>query len=425
MVSLIDLLSNTYAPIQTMILPYLSVADVISLTLTCKGFDQLQPTLMATSYNINRLLGRFFNDPLEFRSLQGKCGAILAGQAVRGWFDRSATIPHRLMIYVAQEQSEQMIGYIKYKGYREQPQPQADTFFALKRTVTGEELQIFMYKGDKMPIAQLFKKRHFTVSMCFVTWNKAYALFPYTAFIRRECYVFNDIGSVEHSLNGLSKEGFRVKTVSWAQQCDHVDLGGDYDLGKLLTLGKEDEDIKELARHRRIGDKHTWSFELGTTGVEKPSIPDAVLESSTFRLFVKSAHWGDDDVASHYILGYKDDLFQHPVLKYTYLVLSGSDPMTYYTARCDALRHRLNELTRVELSKMPPGDRPAEYSNLLSDLGRATELRGKFTLPDTWTFYDDDVIVQLAKAWKIQQKLNRRAEAARKAEFERLTSTTT
>lgn len=84
MVSLIDLLSNTYAPMQTMILPYLSIADVISLTLTCKGFDQLQPTLMATAYNINCLLGKFFKDPLEFRSLQGRCGAIVTGDVIQG-----------------------------------------------------------------------------------------------------------------------------------------------------------------------------------------------------------------------------------------------------------------------------------------------------------------------------------------------------
>jgi hypothetical protein len=84
MVSLVDLLGNIYAPIQTMILPYFSIADVINLTLTCKGFDQLQSTFMATVYSIDRLLGRFFDDPLEFRSLQGKYEAIVTGHVIHG-----------------------------------------------------------------------------------------------------------------------------------------------------------------------------------------------------------------------------------------------------------------------------------------------------------------------------------------------------
>ena len=423
--SLIDLFTNTYAPTQTMILSYLSVADVINLTLTCKGFNQVQPTLMTTAYNINRLLGKFFDDPLEFRSLQGQCGAIITGRHIRGWFDRSAEVPRTLMMYVAQEQSEQMIEYIKNKGYREQQQPRADRFLAIKRTVTGLELKVYMCKGDKMPIAQLLMNSNFTVDMCFITWNKAYAIFPYTAFIRRECYILKDISSVECDLNELSKDGFRVKTVSWAQQCDQVDLAGSYGLGTLLKLGKENDDIKELARNRRIGDKHTWSIELGTAGVEKPSIPDGVLESNTFQLFVDAPSSGEEGVESRYVLGYTDPRFQHPVLKYTYLGLEAPEPMTYYTARCDALDHRLNELTRIELSKIPPGDRPDEYLNLLWDLNKATELRGNFTLPDSWTFYDDEVIAELDKAWKIQENLDRKAEAARKAKFERLTSTTT
>jgi hypothetical protein len=56
MVTLVDLLSSTYAPVQTMILPCLDVASVIALTRTCKGFDQLQPILKATAYNINHQL---------------------------------------------------------------------------------------------------------------------------------------------------------------------------------------------------------------------------------------------------------------------------------------------------------------------------------------------------------------------------------
>lgn len=57
MATLVDLLSNTYAPVQTMILHYLDVADAINLNLTCKGSGQLQAVLSATAYNVNHFLG--------------------------------------------------------------------------------------------------------------------------------------------------------------------------------------------------------------------------------------------------------------------------------------------------------------------------------------------------------------------------------
>ncbi|KAF2623102.1 hypothetical protein BU25DRAFT_182882 [Macroventuria anomochaeta] len=70
-------------PVQTMMLPYLDVADIVSLSRTCKGFGQLQPVLKVTAYNINDHLKKFFKDPLKFQVVRFHCGALVHGDFAR------------------------------------------------------------------------------------------------------------------------------------------------------------------------------------------------------------------------------------------------------------------------------------------------------------------------------------------------------
>jgi hypothetical protein len=128
----------------------------------------------------------------------------------------------------------------------------------------------------------------------------------------------------------------------------------------------------------------------------------------------------------------------HPVLKHQYITLgddvrNGEDEIlfygngrrirnSYYGRKCEELKDRLNELTMIELTKLSADDRPDNYSQLLSSLDGANDiLVGKnVNLPDTWLFYDDKVITFLDKAWKVQQQIDAREEAKRKADFEKL-----
>lgn len=280
MVSLIDLLSNNYAPIQTTILPYLSVADVINLTLTCKGFGQLQPTLMATAYNINCLLGKFFDDPLKFRSLQGRYEDIVAGDVIQGWFHRStAPSSHTLEIYVDMKHCCTFMKYFTSNGYKEVEESyfEQGDWLLYERTATSPERRILIHGDEDLLVGRLFHDSNFTSDLCFITWNKAYALFPYTTFIRRECYTFKDISEIDMRQAQCVEQGLSIKTVSWAHE--YTKSVDDSDLLGILSLSHECEDIKELARRRRIGDEHTW---LGIGGLDENNIMDPSLESSAF-----------------------------------------------------------------------------------------------------------------------------------------------
>jgi hypothetical protein len=77
-------------------------------------------------------------------------------------------------------------------------------------------------------------------------------------------------------------------------------------------------------------------------------------------------------------------------------------------------------LALVELSKIPPENRPAEYSEIARDISKVSRLLEDFVPPDTWTFYDDEVIAFLDKIWKIQRRIDKKEEASRKKQFEAL-----
>ncbi|KAG9198981.1 hypothetical protein G6514_009166 [Epicoccum nigrum] len=84
MTTLVDLLSQTYAPIQGTMLPYFDIVDTLGLGRTCKRLKiELSLALKATRYNINCHLEKLFDKPVEFRSLQGSYGGLLYGDFAR------------------------------------------------------------------------------------------------------------------------------------------------------------------------------------------------------------------------------------------------------------------------------------------------------------------------------------------------------
>lgn len=224
----------------------------------------------------------------------------------------------------------------------------------------------------------------------------------------------------------FTTEGLKTKSISWCQRNSTMTYP-DGSVSRSLVSDKDNVDIKELTRRRRIGDKHTWMLELDTSGVRVPAMPTSVLESTAFRLIVPTPEDIDTSVC-HYRIDY-DDALMHPVLKYQYTTLAevvvedNIDHLdrrnSYCTRKCGELWHRLNELTLIELAKIPAGQWPQAYSDESMYIRGATSTRGTFDLPATWTFYDDEVIKFLDEAWKVQQRIDEREEAKRKNDFER------
>jgi len=426
MVSLLDLLTSHYAPVQRMMLPCLDIVDVAALMRTCKGFAQLQPLLQATVYNASRFFGQYFSDPIAFRSIQGQCGALVSGRGVRTFLQRSAHFSPYLQIFVAASRSRPILEFLKKDGYvvlKKKSGSNVQTFSIVVSRGTKILLDVFM--GEKAAIAQALMCYPFTASLNFLSWNKVYALFPYSTFGKSESYLLRDMDAVKYAqLEGIVSDGLKFKSVAWTHREAPEGLNPRHDFTDTLFHQDADE-LGELVRIRRIGDRHTWVVKLDTKGLSVPDIPTSVLESATFQLRGPHHHGQLSNVA-HYVMDC-DCIINHPVLKHQYVTLSlgtqddDSDERkarhSYYIRKCQDLNTRLNELTLIALRGMHTDDRPLhQYIALKRDISKAATMRGKIDLPASWAFFDDDVITYLDKAWQGQQKIDEQERAARNAQ---------
>jgi hypothetical protein len=403
MTTLVDLLSQTYTPIQGTILLCFDIVDILALGRTCKRLSiELSPALKATRYNINRHLRRFFDDPVEFRSLQGSYGGLVYGDFARCFLAGDTSKVMRLDI--AADNPSNFHNYLTKEKYSEDDvmaHPRGiQVLYSKKLPGTSQELSICLdCMNGRAAIAGVFEVVSTTASLDIISWNRAYSLFPMATHIKKECYLVGEQHSdfeLRGSLGSLSKEGLKTKTISWGCRPNHWNT--------------QYYSLDELTRRRRISHKRTWVYNLDIAGVFQPIRPDGILESTTFRLRTCGSDWNDG--FSFYHLDF-DDSIRHPILKYPFVVMeededfdekSNTDPSRHelyrsnYGQMCIELKDHLNEQTMLELVKIPEAERPPQCQEYRASRDNAHELRNKFTPPSTWTYFDEDVILFLAEA---------------------------
>ncbi|KAH7066427.1 hypothetical protein BKA63DRAFT_496255 [Paraphoma chrysanthemicola] len=204
-------------PAMTAVLSHLGFEDIMHLSRTCRAFQGLAKELQVGNYNLD----------LELR---GCVSRILKKE-----------------------------GYEAHYGEDER-----DWF--QKIDVEGNAWTVILDLDTKSVVENLFNWAMTTACMYLITWNKAYAIFPYTTFIRRECYMVKELSdSVGDYVTEIEKEGIQVRSISWKQK----GLSGNCDT---------------LTRRRRIGDKYSWIIHLDTTGIVPSTVPDEVIEYAAFNL---------------------------------------------------------------------------------------------------------------------------------------------
>ena len=96
----------------------------------------------------------------------------------------------------------------------------------------------------------------------FMSWNKAYSLFPLSTFVEYEGYKL----VAKYSPSCLSLRG-------------HSSRGSN--LQELIRL--EEHHLKHpIRKYRRVGDGFTWKIPFDTKNVQWSNIPDQVLEYQSF-----------------------------------------------------------------------------------------------------------------------------------------------
>lgn len=91
---------ESHYPIFIKLCELLPIADIISLTRTCKQLSNLYQTLLPLQWNVNRTLERFVRDPSAFRSQLGRCDALVSGSVALQFFEKVIWQESDLDIYV-------------------------------------------------------------------------------------------------------------------------------------------------------------------------------------------------------------------------------------------------------------------------------------------------------------------------------------
>lgn len=100
-------------PLFTTLCDFLSIADIIALTRTCKTLAGLYRSLLPLKWNIDRMLLRFFLNPRAFRRQIGKTDALVSGSPVLQYFERTSWNDSSLDIFVqAGEKADALTNYL-------------------------------------------------------------------------------------------------------------------------------------------------------------------------------------------------------------------------------------------------------------------------------------------------------------------------
>jgi hypothetical protein len=96
-------------PVYDLLCDLLPVTDIISLTRTCKGFSTLCKDLLASKWNIDRVLSRFVTDTKGFRSQMAQYDALIAGYLALDFFTRRTSKDLGMHVFVGKEPGGQAL----------------------------------------------------------------------------------------------------------------------------------------------------------------------------------------------------------------------------------------------------------------------------------------------------------------------------
>ena len=190
-----------------------------------------------------------------------------------------------------------------------------------------------------------------------ISWNKAISIFPLPSFIHHKTYLLRGIDDrVAGELTKYSNRGWRTQPVLWPEEATSS---------------------HPIQATRRVGDKFSWTITFNTSDVQKPDVPDTVLDHLCFSLRKGGSPYIGR--VPHYDI--KASLFISIVLKYEYTYIATIDsPFDFFAS---FVAPRIQVLSRVELLKLGIEEQPDDTS--------LHGLQGTFVIPAWWTFYDDQI----------------------------------
>ncbi|KAI0337050.1 hypothetical protein BDW22DRAFT_1364556 [Trametopsis cervina] len=281
------------------ILTHCTPGTLARLAQTCRAFHNVVQAYSASVFDINAHFRRFFDDPLGFRSLQARTGALVSGSNALQYFGRVVYEESDLDLYVKVEKVLEVGQWlIGTAGYQFEPntrtqnqQPGISFEEAIRRVnrlheyrpIHGLEGVYNLYKhvpggeanGTRRKI-QLITARympmdvilnfHSTIVMNVISFDRAYSLYPYATFERR-------LGLHTPTCVGLSEEKpafvqkYRLR--GWEMTNGSSELHSWHGLDQPPPHYSLPSSFR--SQPRWIADRHSWVIRLPLDGVRVPA----------------------------------------------------------------------------------------------------------------------------------------------------------
>ncbi len=226
-----------------------------------------------------------------------------------------------------------------------------------RKKKASKETKVQVITTRNVPIQGILRDFYTSAVVNFLTWNKAYSLFPLPTFIQYRTVLFK--GLDPYYANMIRKYRRRGWTV-------------------VPKLYNEDyTDSCPFDEERRVGDPFTWMIPFNNTNVTPSKTPDTALEYCAFSVLDEPDF---DDAVPPDHFGIRASLFVSKVLKYQYTCSSSGMARMY--------AERLHPLTQMELLLLETKDRPVDFDELLGNYQELYLENVEFERPVSWQYYD-------------------------------------
>ncbi|KAI1922088.1 hypothetical protein LOZ65_003594 [Ophidiomyces ophidiicola] len=252
MVSLVDLFDPAgFYPLCVSLISSLDGVSILRLSMTCRALRRLYDSAKKIRWNIDKSLVRFVKDPSFFRLCMQQTGTIISGSFALQFFDGVYWPESDLNMYVPGSSRFEVLTrcLIDNEGYHEEKYPSVNwpemgSLYNLRSFTRGDKrIQLIIVVEDHDdPVRFILGNFYGSAILNFITFSKAYSVFPENTFIQRDMCILKDRTlSREREITKYRRRGFEPTELRYST----VDA------------------TKIAVSERLIGDSQTWCLDLG------------------------------------------------------------------------------------------------------------------------------------------------------------------
>ncbi|KAJ3553855.1 hypothetical protein NPX13_g10776 [Xylaria arbuscula] len=252
-------------PMRTRIFGELDTKSILNLCRTSPG---LRADIYSYRWDISRRLERFFQNPTVFRSALGQADALITGSFALQFFTNKFWPESDLDINVQDGPGVVILGkFLEAEGYEligNRGEPFSDyeevivrlkhirriLTFIKPQDISNDsslELKVQLIVTCEQPVLAILGSYYTSCVVNFITWNKAYCIFPRATLLFDEMVTLTTHSDYNVPLyNKYSKRGWRLRTrpinlADTAENCSPRDI---YPLGSCLNSDRRIDDFR-------------------------------------------------------------------------------------------------------------------------------------------------------------------------------------